>query len=44
MAFASYRFGGALKGLSVSNYFAVQHQRGRSAGYRENRLSVAYDF
>jgi hypothetical protein len=44
MAFASYRFGGALKRLSVSNYFAVQHQRGRSAGYRENRLSVAYDF
>lgn len=44
MAFASYRFDGALKGLSVSDYFAVQQQRGRSAGYRENRLSLAYDF
>ncbi|SBV35943.1 conserved exported hypothetical protein [uncultured Stenotrophomonas sp.] len=44
MVFASYRFEGALKGWSVHNAFAVQQQRLRRVDYRENRLTLNYDY
>ncbi len=44
MVFASYRFAGALKGWSLHNAFAVQSQRQRRTDYRENRLSLSYDY
>lgn len=44
MAQASYRFGGAMQGWSLHNAFALQRQRGQRADYRENRLSLSYDY
>lgn len=47
MLFAIYNFQGALKGFSVSDFFAYETQNGSLNGneaYLENRLSFQYDF
>ncbi len=44
MAFAGYRFDGALKGWNLHNTFAIQRQPRRRSDYWENRLSLSYDY
>lgn len=44
LIFGTYRFPGKLKGVSISNYFAIQTKPSASKDYIHNRLMLAYDF
>ncbi|MDO5686043.1 MAG: hypothetical protein Q4G42_01440 [Neisseria sp.] len=44
LAFASYRFQGKLKGLSISNHIGAQKRQGTDDPFWQNRLNVTYSF
>ncbi|MDE1166627.1 MAG: OprD family outer membrane porin [Pseudomonas sp.] len=44
LAFAIYKFGGNLKGLSVADFIGLQSQPGQEKDYWQNRLAVEYAF
>lgn len=44
LAFAVYKFGGNLKGWSITEFIALQNQPGQEKNYWQNRLAMEYAF
>ena len=44
LLFGTYKFGGKLKGVSITNYIALQSSPPKSEDFWQNRLKLQYDF